>query len=456
MSSRICVGAIGLLLILGLIAMGVFLPPDGQERGELAQFIGNFHPLAVHLPIALLLLVPLLEIAGRHPRRGQLRASAEFVLGLAVLSALAAPYLGWLLARSGGFEGGFVTQHMWGGISVAALALLCWVLRGSALKQPDAKLPATYVGMLGLVVLLVAFTGYRGGQLAHGENHLTEHLPPSLQARMGLSSDQKSTARTNTFFAARVAPILENNCLLCHSANKHKGGLRLDTYAGLLAGGKDGTVIKLGDSKGSDLIRRINLDPGHKDFMPAEGKPPLSDDERKVIALWIDAGASQAIGIEAIAGAPAIGKPVEALAPDYRADRELIAQLESSLRVRLVPRSQNPSDGLILRTASFPSGCDDTTLAKLAPLSRYIVDAELARTKVTNVGLEAIANFSNLRSLDLSHTAITSAGVRELAKLPKLQRLNLTDTAIDEAGLAPLRQRKTLQHLYIFETQVAS
>src|ERR1017187_5488590 len=43
-------------------------PPDGIEHGTLAQFFGRFHPLLVHVPIALILLVPLLEIAGSFPR----------------------------------------------------------------------------------------------------------------------------------------------------------------------------------------------------------------------------------------------------------------------------------------------------------------------------------------------------------------------------------------------------
>lgn len=261
---------IALMCILGLIALAAFAPPDGQERGELAQFFGNFHPLVVHLPIGLLLLVPFMEAAARNPKRHQWRSSIEFVLGLATICAIAAPYLGWLLARSGGFDGSFVTQHMWGGVSVAAAALLCWALRSRGSHASDAKLRAPYVGMLCLTVLLVAFTGYRGGQLAHGENHLTEHLPASFQTRLGMAMKRKGSteAAARTFYSTRIVPIFEDHCLVCHSASKHKGGLRLDSYAGLIKGGKDGMVIKPGDARGSELFRRVSLDPSHEDFMP--------------------------------------------------------------------------------------------------------------------------------------------------------------------------------------------
>jgi hypothetical protein len=58
--------------ILALLVLLIALPPDGSERAEWAQFIGRFHPMAVHLPIALILLVPVFELAGRH-RHGRAR-----------------------------------------------------------------------------------------------------------------------------------------------------------------------------------------------------------------------------------------------------------------------------------------------------------------------------------------------------------------------------------------------
>lgn len=453
MTRRTSFALVGLFFVLGLIGLAAFLPPDGRERNELAQFFGSFHPLAVHLPIALLLLAPLMEFAARGSQRCTWDPAIEFVLGLATLSAIAAPYLGWLLARSKAFDGAFVTQHMWGGISVAGAALLCWVLRCRLSLRPAAKLRASYLGVLALTIAVVAFTGYRGGQLAHGESHLTEDLPPSLLTWLGIAKKQNVSAQGEaaTFYGARIAPIFEDHCLVCHSTSKRKGGLQLDSYAALLRGGKHGAVIKPGDAKGSDLFRRVSLDRTHKDFMPAEGKPPLSDEQRKLLELWINAGASPAVATDAIAGAPAIKKPAEPLAPDYRPVEPLIARLESSLKVKLLPLSRNPTDGLVLRTASFPAGCDDASLAKLAPVARYIVDAELARTQITDVGLKSLAEFTNLRRLDLSHTNITSTTV--LSRLPKLEVLNLTATFIDDAGATGLKQNGSLKRLYIFDTQ---
>ncbi len=119
----------------------------------------------------------------------------------------------------------------------------------------------------------------------------------------------------------------------------------------------------------------------------------------------------------------------------------------------MCPRSQNPTDGLILRTASAPERCNDATLAQLAPVANLIVDAELARTKVTDKGMQAIANFPNLRFLDLSSTAVTSAAVKELMKLEKLESLNLTQTRVTHNAAAELQAKPGLKRLYSFETR---
>ena len=187
MRPRFRLALIGLLAIAGLFCLLSCAPPDGTERAALWQFFGHFHPLAVHLPIALILLVPVMEIAGAGRQRGHLRTAAAFVLGLALIAAIAAPLLGWLLAWSGGYEGALLTRHMWGGVSLAALCWITWLLR------PYSR--ALYIAALVAAVGLMAWTGYRGGQLAHGEGHLTEHMPQVLRGLFGLPPIALSQAR---------------------------------------------------------------------------------------------------------------------------------------------------------------------------------------------------------------------------------------------------------------------
>jgi len=221
--------------------------------------------------------------------------------------------------------------------------------------------------------------------------------------------------------------------------------------------GKDGVVVKPGDPRGSEIFRRITLPRDNKDAMPAEGKPgPTEAAEIKVIELWIASGASQSLAAEEVRGAPPLAPPKPDSPPltaDYRTRSDKIEALQNELGVRLVPRSQNPTDGLILRTFSARERCDDAALAMLAPVASLIVDAELARTKVTDGGLKTLSTFSNLQSLDLSHTAITSVDVRLLSRLDKLETLNLTATGVDDTGVALLRHKARLKRLYLFETK---
>jgi uncharacterized membrane protein len=471
--TRLVLFGIGAAFLLIFLWPLLHAPPDGLEHGELSQFIGRFHPLVVHLPIAFLLLVALLEGAGLVHRWNHLRGLAEFVLSLAVLSSFLAISLGWLLAWSGGYEGKLVTSHMWGGFSLAVAVLLCFVLRAW-----DKRV---YGAALLLTLLLLVWTSDKGGKLTHGEAFMTKHMPgklrtflrmpaipkkvqPTIEAASVTSATLKSASvnvtptPSATFFAARVAPIFENKCTNCHNAEKKKGKLRLDNFENVMRGGKDGIVIKPGDPKHSELFRRINLSPDEKDFMPTDGKTPLTASEIKVIELWIASGASSSLPAIEVHGAPPVPVSEAALVPltrDYRPQLPLITSLERELGVRLVPRSRNPQDGLILRTVSAPDRCDDAAVARLKAIGPLIVDAELARTKVTDAGLKTLATFSNLRAVDLAHTAVTSAGVPILARLSRLESLNLTATAVDDAGVATLRRKPTLRRLYLFETKAA-
>lgn len=453
--TRFLPGVIGAASVVALAMLAVFCPPDGRERGDWAQFLGALHPLAVHLPIALLLLVPVLETAGRRESRAHLRSAAGFVLALGSLSALVAPALGWLLGWSGGYDGDVLRQHMWGGIAVAAGSVLSWATKAAVRPRGNGASSRLYLVPLTITLFVLFGTGYRGGQLAHGPDHLTEHLPASLQAWLGEPGPESSSAEAaTTFYDARIAPIFKRHCVSCHGRSKHKGGLRLDSYEQLMSGGDGGAVIHPGSATSSELYRRVSLDPSSKGAMPASGKPPLEEPERQLLQAWIDAGAAQSSDPGAIDGAPADPGEGRAAVPDYRADAAAIASLQETLGIRLVPRSQDPADGLVLRTASAPSRCDDAVIARLQPVARYIVEAELARTAVTDAGLESLATFDNLRSLDLSHTSVSSAGMAALARLPQLQTLNLTATGIDDAGVEALRTRPTLRRLYVFGTRV--
>jgi hypothetical protein len=258
------------------------------------------------------------------------------------------------------------------------------------------------------------------------------------------------------FYKARVEPIFDRHCVVCHGPEKQKAELRLDSFAAALRGSDGGLVIKAGDARGSELLRRIKLPATDEDVMPSDGKPLLSPDEIKIIELWIAGGASAEKTLLEFPGAPVPPPPKPPalpLAPDWRPRAADIAAWERATGVSLTPRSQVPTDGLVLRTASAPRRCDDAAIAKLAPLADLIVEAELARTKISDAALKTIARFSNLRRLDLTLTQVTSGGLAALTPLAKLESLNLTSTAVDERAPEILRGLPDLKHVWLFGTK---
>lgn len=256
-----------------------------------------------------------------------------------------------------------------------------------------------------------------------------------------------------SFFTARVAPIFDRHCAACHGAEKQKGKLRLDAFEHVMRGAESGPVVKPDDVKGSELFRRITLKKDDDEVMPSDGKPLLAPEEIKIIELWIAAGASATKPLADFPTAPVpkfARAAAPALAPDWRPRSAEIAAIAQATGLKLVPRSQVATDGLVVRTASAPNRCDDAALAKLAPIAPLIVEAELARTKVTDACLKSLASFPNLRWLDLTRTAVTTEGVGSLGGLKHLEALNLTDTAVDDAGVARLKALPALKRVWLY------
>lgn len=458
---------VGLLAapILVLLALLVFLPPDGTERAAWAQFIGRFHPLVVHLPIALILLVPVMELVGRDQRFPYLRASAPFVLVLALIGGIFASLLGWCLGRTGGFSGPLVTQHMWGGASLITLCWLCWVLHGRG-----GRFEVIYWIALWAAVGAGAWTGYRGGQISLGEDLLTQHMPGAFRKLLGVpagTAADPTIGGGTTFYGARIQPIFTRNCLTCHSREKRKAGLRLDTYAGIMRGGKRGAIVKAGDLRGSDLFRRITLPSTDDNFMPKGGKPPLSPDQVKLIELWIADGASGIASLESIKGAPAdVESSVRAEVTfgviDFAEVAKRRAEIASTLATlqqrfpNVLEFESRGSADLMVNALVMGDKFKDDDLAALTPLSKNIVMADFSRTDITDRSAPVLAGMKRLRTLRLMHTRIGDLTVRSLTNLDQLESLSVFDTAVTSAALPALARLPKLQRLYVGQTAITA
>ncbi len=97
----------------------------------------------------------------------------------------------------------------------------------------------------------------------------------------------KATPEEFEWFEREIRPLLAEHCFSCHSSTvEHpKGGLRLDSRAGLMAGGDSGPAAIAGDVDGSmivDAVQRTTLE------MPPD--KPLNPREQAKIIRWVKLG----------------------------------------------------------------------------------------------------------------------------------------------------------------------
>jgi uncharacterized membrane protein len=282
-------------------------PPD------ILLFFGHLHPLLVHLPIGMLTLLMVLELAAWFPSFKNANASAGFILALAAPLAVVAAVCGWLLSLEGGYDQSLLAWHKWLGIATAAgsvaAAILFW-----------RKKFNSYRAVLLFTAALLMAAGHLGGSLTHGSDFLTQYAPGPLKKMFDLTFGN-SPAKPTVFkdpqqfsvFEAVVLPIFQNRCMVCHGPKKSKAGLRLDSFDGVMNGGDDGKVVVPGDLAGSDLPRRIQLPVDADDHMPPEGKPQLTPDEIALLKWWVDAGAPGKKMLSELQPPPDIAKILSAI-----------------------------------------------------------------------------------------------------------------------------------------------
>jgi uncharacterized membrane protein len=432
-----------LLLSVALVLLPWLFKLDGRPHADWQQFLGRFHPLAVHIPVGLIVLVPVLEIAGTF--RPALREAAGFVLRLGFASCLGALTLGYLLVYGSGNAGAGVTRHMWGGIALTIGALVCVLARP---WWSSGSVPRVYPVLLTCMLLVLVWAAHQGGSLTHGDNYLTAYMPAPLKSAFML----RSAAGSASFYASHINPILDTKCVSCHGESNTKGGLRLDSYERLMKGGRDGPVIIAGKPDRSLLLERVTLPADHKQFMPAESKPPLRPEEIAWIGAWVQQGASpSATTLAGISVEEPKDLPLQ-LVSDYSALMPEIQAMQQGQGTKLLQVSKNPADGLTLNTVDISRSFGDAQLAQFQRFAPYIVEADLARTTVTNACFDTLSKFTHLRVLHLEETGVTGEGLAKLAPLSQLTYLNLSETTVTEASVAPLRAMKNLHHVYLYNT----
>jgi uncharacterized membrane protein/mono/diheme cytochrome c family protein len=259
-----------------------------HQPPEILLFVGRFHPLLVHLPIGMLVALAALEVLAFFPRFRNANASAGFLIALSAPLTVAAAVCGWLLSWEGGYNPDLLKLHQWLGIITAAGCVLAAVLFWR-------KKVVAYRLVLFLTVMVLMAAGHFGGSLTHGSDYLVRYAPGPLKQWLeaGPSGGLTEDISSRPVFAAVILPVLHNKCVSCHGPEKAKGGLRLDSFAAVMAGGENGPVIVSGNAAQSPLVQRLLLPADHDDHMPPAGKPQLTAAEIALLKWWVEVGAPE-------------------------------------------------------------------------------------------------------------------------------------------------------------------
>ena len=164
------------------------------------------------------------------------------------------------------------------------------------------------------------------------------------------------------YFERHIRPVLVEHCYQCHSAKNQplKGGLALDSAAGLQAGGDSGEVVSAGQPEDSLLLSALRHDA--LEMPPKKRLPQVTIDR---FAHWIEqgayypgAGAPPADSVASRAAEHWAFQPVRRPTPPALADgSEMESQVDHFIRHRLTQRgltAGRPADRrTLIRRAYF-------------------------------------------------------------------------------------------------------
>ncbi|MEO9892463.1 c-type cytochrome domain-containing protein [Aurantibacter sp.] len=430
-------------------------PPD------FLKFLGRFHPLVVHLPIGFLLLAIIAQFATRWPKFNPIKPFLIYLWGLGAIGSFVTVLFGYFLSLSGDYDTDTLFWHKWSGIAVFIFSAAMYYLFNTSLKVNEFIKWAFSI----LVLALIAFTGHKGGNLTHGQTYLFEYAPNVVRGIAGLQPKVIPRKKVTVLDSADIyldliQPMMDSKCISCHNSEKKKGDLLLTSYNNMMLGSENGEVIIPGDSETSELFRRITLPENHDDFMPTEGKRPLTEEEIEIIDFWITTGAPKNGYLTEID----TDKKITQLATKYLGldkndilNKVVIAPNKvviDSLRRSgfIINRLMNDNNFIEANFSLSERNLETKDLDLLLELKEQLIWLNLSNTQTKDLHLEKIGQLENLVKLNLRDNYITDDGLKQLYNLKNLESINLSKTKISEGILEISSKFARLKTIYLWQS----
>lgn len=403
--------------------------------------LGRLHPVVLHFPIVLLILT-LIAVFFRFKNEPEKKLHHQLTGHLLLLAALFSAITvitGLFLSREEGYEGETLNLHMWTGITIVFLSSIIYWFRNTLWKNIRAYKIISIVS-----IFLIAATGHYGATLTHGEGFL---LPASGE------NIERVALEDAVVFDHIVMPIVQAKCASCHNPGKAKGNLVLRDSSSFMKGGKTGALFVAGNPGISLLLERIHLPEDDEKRMPPTGKPQLTPEEMALLEKWVQRGGEFSTKLTALPPGDSL-REMSALFLDTQesfdfppAKKDLVVHLNNN--DRLVSTLARESPALAVKMYNSVTW-NVKKLEELLPVKTQIVSLDLNKLPVKDEELKVIAQFQNLRRLNLNFTDINGSGLKDLVVLPHLRNLYISGTKVDYAGLKELQAMENLQQIAVW------
>ncbi|MFC3122413.1 hypothetical protein [Agaribacter flavus] len=381
------------------------------------QFLGRFHVLLLHLPLGILLMAACIEIYAVYKK--QKRSPLIKTVWLwGAISAAGAALLGYLLSLGGGYSEQAIATHRNWAIGLILCAFFCWFYFGKISPKEEHKHGKAIVSLSFLQLFLLFATGHYGANMTHGETFLVEHAPDFVKkiAGMEVQGSKPNSLEEANVYPHVIAPILQQRCSSCHNDSKAKGQYSVASYEATMM------AVEITDGlETSELYRRITLPEYHDDFMPAEGKTPLTEQQVALIGWWIENGAQNVTNVSKLntseeltsllietlgLGEQNVIKTIDEISP------QLIAELEQA--GFHISRVQQGEPYVNVIYADYANELSDEKLQSLLKISEQLMWLKLSKSSITDAQLLKLASAENLQKLDVSHTQLSQEAISKL------------------------------------------
>lgn len=406
---------------------------------------GRMHPLLLHFPIALIVLLVILRVFQNQLEPDSFDKVQKFLLYFTAFTTTLTALMGFFLSKEPGYVSELMALHKWVGVGVGFLVY------GLVLTYHKDR---AYNSLLSVCFIAIVFAGHLGSGLTHGMNFLIEPI---------MTTRANQLTQHTPVYSGFVAPILAQKCQSCHNPQKHKGGLDMSSLDKIYAGGENGPIWQDENAKESELVIRASLPVDHEHHMPPKGKAQLTQAEFTLIYQWIAGGADTAVAISdlqesdtlfVLASAMLDKRKGSGLSSGYDFDfasKKVIKSLNNPYRsvAQITPSSPAISVNIYVRQAYKKE-----FLSELSKIKDQIVFLNLTNLPIEDQELFEIARFKNLEKLNLNGTDISGKTLDMLLACTNLKSLSLGSTDVNLNMLKPIAALESMEELFVWNTEI--